>query len=556
MKRFMDKMKHSRQNMKSEKPVNSILKIVFTGAAMLSVFVIVVLLGMYGYNDTKNSNHMTRQELSRTNEQVEDVTKVVENMQSSADDMETSIMTLGSTLDTMQGNLEAIKEVVPEDADIAGKMDQVEKIGETITLVKQELEEVNRVIDSLEHFAGDTQQNLIGVDAYTTAVNESLISINDQISDITSDMLVVQEDIIARKERDSELSAAIDSAEADFDQICDAITTDINGINLDMGRVTSNIQELQSSLRNTDTSISEMQSRFDEQTADMKGNMTNLEGNMSDMKGSMTDLEGNMSDMKGSMTDMEGNVAEMGEKVLRLQGEVTSANTKLTTLSENVESYRTSLSESISAISSQMTGDVAGLREEMNKLSAIDSGIRESINTLEANDTGIRETMTTLSADASVLQDTVAALSVKVNECFQSVSDGKALLASAITDKGVVTTADAAYDVMADNIKAIETTSKIPRNGSAYHRSDWGANSFAIGLNLPGKGTYDITVDASLLWNTGAGMGWERYHTLTIDGVSTTSTRITVDGPTTIKVIGESDYKGLVTVYVKYAEVL
>ena len=44
----------------------------------------------------------------------------------------------------------------------------------------------------------------------------------------------------------------------------------------------------------------------------------------------------------------------------------------------------------------------------------------------------------------------------KLNEVFQSVSDGKSKVAAAITDKGVSTAADATFDIMADNIKKIE----------------------------------------------------------------------------------------------------
>ena len=40
----------------------------------------------------------------------------------------------------------------------------------------------------------------------------------------------------------------------------------------------------------------------------------------------------------------------------------------------------------------------------------------------------------------------------KLNEVFQSVSNGKSLIASAITDKGITTAADATFQTMADNI--------------------------------------------------------------------------------------------------------
>ena len=44
----------------------------------------------------------------------------------------------------------------------------------------------------------------------------------------------------------------------------------------------------------------------------------------------------------------------------------------------------------------------------------------------------------------------------QVNDCFTSVSNGKELIASAITDKGVQTGKDATFATMADNISKIE----------------------------------------------------------------------------------------------------
>lgn len=44
----------------------------------------------------------------------------------------------------------------------------------------------------------------------------------------------------------------------------------------------------------------------------------------------------------------------------------------------------------------------------------------------------------------------------KIDECFTSVSNGKELLASAITDKGVETDATATFEIMAENIANIE----------------------------------------------------------------------------------------------------
>lgn len=52
---------------------------------------------------------------------------------------------------------------------------------------------------------------------------------------------------------------------------------------------------------------------------------------------------------------------------------------------------------------------------------------------------------------------TAGSLQAQIQQCFQSVSDGKTLVASAITDKGVPTTQDATFATMAANILAIAT---------------------------------------------------------------------------------------------------
>lgn len=56
---------------------------------------------------------------------------------------------------------------------------------------------------------------------------------------------------------------------------------------------------------------------------------------------------------------------------------------------------------------------------------------------------------------------TTEQINAAVAELFTSVSDGKALIASAITDKGVATAQDAPFQTMRENILAIQTGYKI-----------------------------------------------------------------------------------------------
>lgn len=68
-----------------------------------------------------------------------------------------------------------------------------------------------------------------------------------------------------------------------------------------------------------------------------------------------------------------------------------------------------------------------------------------------------------------------------MNDCFQSVSDGKSLVASAITDKGIITASDATFEIMANNISnipnkdvQINTVYKVLSAGNSFvFTTDW-----------------------------------------------------------------------------------
>lgn len=83
--------------------------------------------------------------------------------------------------------------------------------------------------------------------------------------------------------------------------------------------------------------------------------------------------------------------------------------------------------------------------ENLAELTALYESSVQGINQL------VTEGHAKLEKDVAAVDD----LRTKVDECFQSVSDGKATLASAITDKKVPTDADATFAEMAANIESI-----------------------------------------------------------------------------------------------------
>ena len=92
----------------------------------------------------------------------------------------------------------------------------------------------------------------------------------------------------------------------------------------------------------------------------------------------------------------------------------------------------------------------------------------------------------------------------RLNEVFQSVSIGKSLIASAITDKGITTAADATFQTMADNIYSIQQAdifSGLTANNLTiqdYIASINGASSFfkpsKSDIFRPGEKTWEIGI--------------------------------------------------------------
>ena len=78
--------------------------------------------------------------------------------------------------------------------------------------------------------------------------------------------------------------------------------------------------------------------------------------------------------------------------------------------------------------------------------------------------------LTTIDVDTELSESSVnpvqnKVITKKLNEVFQSVSDGKKLIASAITDKGIETSADATFEEMAGGIRSID---KVRRDIDFY----------------------------------------------------------------------------------------
>ena len=116
--------------------------------------------------------------------------------------------------------------------------------------------------------------------------------------------------------------------------------------------------------------------------------------------------------------------------------------------------------------------------------------------------------------DATTLDghdSTYFATATEMDECFQSVSNGKSLIASAITDKGISTAADATFQTMANAILSLMTGGLIPDSSWV----DKVSRTLSDSARSLSNSTNFVIICAS-----GSG-GWGYYNTTSIVDMNT-----------------------------------
>lgn len=108
------------------------------------------------------------------------------------------------------------------------------------------------------------------------------------------------------------------------------------------------------------------------------------------------------------------------------------------------------MTEYISKVQDEDTGKIAYFK---------DAKAREDIETVKANQINLIEDDTSIPGISDSIHDSLETddktIIGAINEVFQNVSNGKQLIATAITDKGVTTSSDDTFQTMATNISKI-----------------------------------------------------------------------------------------------------
>ncbi len=136
-----------------------------------------------------------------------------------------------------------------------------------------------------------------------------------------------------------------------------------------------------------------------------------------------------------------------------------SLNTKIEEGLTKQQSYTDRKVENVVKDVNENFQDVSNTIESLNNsLNTFKNSTNQNFTKLENNITNISNNQKTTTEDLTEIRSNIKTLQDEQKELFQSVSDGKGKIAGAITDKGISTPADATFDVMANNIRNIDSS--------------------------------------------------------------------------------------------------
>lgn len=131
----------------------------------------------------------------------------------------------------------------------------------------------------------------------------------------------------------------------------------------------------------------------------------------------------------------------------------------------DLSNYQTKSDNTLTTNSKTIVGAINELDTKSIKAvnySTIDTTIEDSVSNRLTE-------LETSKADKTYVDQQISNINTELAEVKQSVSNGKSLIASAITDKGIETLSDATFQTMADNIGLIETKT----NGGNINLPSW-----------------------------------------------------------------------------------
>lgn len=223
--------------------------------------------------------------------------------------------------------------------------------------------------------------------------------------------------------------------------------------------------------------------------------VNNTQTEVNSLGTAQTNTQQQVNTLNTQVGNIQGQVTTQGQSITALQQTTTTQGQSITSLQSQVSSNDTDISN-LQQTTTTQGQNITTLQGQVSTLSQTTTTQGESITSLQSqvssNDTDISNLQQTTTTQGQ----SISTLETEVDDLKNSVSDGKTLVANAITAKGVTTATDATFQTMADNIANIPTA--YVASGSFTYSSNSLPSSYTLSLGIDFTPDYIVVAPVNL----------------------------------------------------------
>lgn len=362
------------------------------------------------------------------------------------------------------------------------------------------MELTNTIYNNYMELYGMTQESNKELSNNITNVGDTLRKMNEDtnkkldtsVSDLSDSFTALN---------DATLEQMKNSDKASYDALTDALTALEEAKNADVSSLRSENSNYYSDLSTKLNSAKEaLEKQSDSNYSDLIAKLTSTSDELTAAQNSSANqLLSKLESVQKDLADADNaNKIDTYNKLQELNNALASADEEIlaTLRTENSDAIG-NLQDSLTlAMNSQYAELLQADLDNLNKAKQMNTELQGQVDSnkqaAEASDDALRNE---LSAFKSQYATDKAAQESQMQQVFQSVSNGKSQIASAITDRGISTAEDASWDVLTRNINSIGSTGTATKDNVLNGKTFYSDGEYLTGTMNDQK-TQNVTIKA------------------------------------------------------------
>lgn len=305
------------------------------------------------------------------------------------------------------------------------------------------------------------EKNTSNLNGLISALNSSFDSINASLENAQNSTGQVVSDLEALSTTLSQTKDILSNQQSESNEKIEALTEAKNLIQQNLATASEDTQTKLTSLS------TEMDNQIQALRAGNEANTSELIGKIDSAKGA---LESDISSNSAAIAQNSAAISTNSANIAALQSTLNTFNTELTGIKNSV----TTLQGTIATLNSLVKDSQMGNEKLDERVTSLESGLAALTNQIGDETGGLVKRIKvlentigntsissigdgTVTGALSELNSNIVEVQKDLNMVFQSVSNGKKLLASTLTDKGEITEMDASFETINDNVKKLYT---------------------------------------------------------------------------------------------------